>query len=122
MYADPPPPRAKGRNESPPPSPDGLDGVQHPWKFNPDYQKLVEAWDEVLPRLETLRTTLDKAYSLARSPQTWDAPVGERYVEDIREWRRRLALYRHSVLTSISDAAEDTPRWVRTTDVPQPFW
>ncbi|MGR6923317.1 hypothetical protein ACU635_54445 [[Actinomadura] parvosata] len=122
MYADPPAPRARGRNEAPPPAPTGPDGVQHPWRFNPDYTRLVEAWEEVLPRLETLSTALDKAYSLARSPQTWDAPVGERYVEDIREWRRSLALYRHAVLTAISDAAEDTPRWVRTTDVPQPFW
>ncbi|GAA2206078.1 hypothetical protein GCM10009850_015360 [Nonomuraea monospora] len=122
MYADPPAPRPKGANESPPASPGGSDGLQHPWKWNPDYQKLIDAWEELLPRLDALTTTLDKAYSLSRSPQTWDAAVGERYVEDIREWRRRLALYRLSVLTALSDKAERMPRWVRTTDVPQPFW
>ncbi|MEV4011746.1 hypothetical protein AB0J35_14690 [Nonomuraea angiospora] len=116
MYVDPPAPRPRGRDETPPAAPSGaLDSPQRAWEFNPDYQRLVLAWNTVLPQLETLRTALDKAYGLAKSPQTWDAPVGERYVQDIREWRTRLAVYRHSVLTAISDEAADTPRWIPTT-------
>ncbi|MFC4011771.1 hypothetical protein ACFOY2_31385 [Nonomuraea purpurea] len=116
MFVDPPAPTPKTAEEKPPASAE--DALQNPpraWEFNPDYQRLVTAWNTVLPHLEGLRTALDKAYGLAMSPQTWDAPVGERYVEDIREWRNRLAAYRHSVLTAISDEAADTPRWVRTT-------
>ncbi|MFG1702884.1 hypothetical protein ACFLIM_06805 [Nonomuraea sp. M3C6] len=116
MYVDPPAPKPKERDETPPASTAGpLENPPRAWEFNPDYQRLVVAWNTVLPQLETLRTALDKAYGLARSPQTWDAPVGERYVQDIREWRTRLAVYRHSVLTSISDEAADTPRWIPTT-------
>ncbi|GAA3660130.1 hypothetical protein GCM10022224_024370 [Nonomuraea antimicrobica] len=116
MYADPPAPRAKGRDEVPPITSTGpLEDPQRAWRFNPDYERLVVAWNTVMPHLETLKTTLDKAYAMARSPQTWDAPVGERYVEDLREWRDRLARYRLSVLTTISDEASDTPRWVQTT-------
>lgn len=116
MYGDPPAPRAREVGEQPPIAPGGpLDAPQRAWQFNPDYQRLVEAWNAVMPHLDTLSTALDKAYSRAKSPQTWDAPVGERYVEDIREWRNRLERYRHSVLTAISDEAADTPRWVQTT-------
>ncbi|MEV0618070.1 hypothetical protein AB0I81_32425 [Nonomuraea sp. NPDC050404] len=122
MYVDPQPPRARERNEAPPQPPGGLEAGQPPYMFNPEYQKLIDAWDSVKPQLETLSAALDKAYLLARSPQTWDAPVGERYVETIREWRRRLAAYRNSVLTEISDTALETPRWVRTTETPKPFW
>ncbi|MFG2073669.1 hypothetical protein SAMN05421874_105221 [Nonomuraea maritima] len=115
MYVDPPAPRAREMGEQPPIAPAGpLDAPQRAWQFNPDYQRLVEAWNAVMPHLDTLSTALDKAYSRAKSPQTWDAPVGERYVEDIREWRNRLDRYRHSVLTAISDEAADTPRWVQT--------
>ncbi|MEV4801239.1 hypothetical protein AB0K18_14635 [Nonomuraea sp. NPDC049421] len=116
MYVDPPAPRAKGRSEAPPITSTGpLEDPQRAWRFNPDYERLVTAWETVKPQLDDLRTVLDKAFALAKSPQTWDAPVGERYLEDIREWRNRLALYRHAVLTSISDEAADTPRWVQTT-------
>ncbi|PZG16040.1 hypothetical protein [Nonomuraea aridisoli] len=116
MYVDPPAPRPREVGERPPITATGpLDAPQRAWEFNPDYQRLVDAWNAVMPHLETLRTVLDKAYSRAKSPQTWDAPVGERYVEDIREWRERLARYRHAVLTAISDEAADTPRWVQTT-------
>ncbi|WP_043616760.1 hypothetical protein [Nonomuraea candida] len=116
MYVDPPAPKPKGEHEAPPVPPMGaLDAPQRAWRFNPDYQRLVEAWKAVMPQLESLSTALDRAYDLAKSPQTWDAPVGERYARDIREWRTRLALYRHSVLTAISDEAADTPRWVQTT-------
>ncbi|MEV1170586.1 hypothetical protein [Nonomuraea sp. NPDC049784] len=116
MYVDPPAPRPRDPNETPPVSASGaLDSPQRAWEFNPDYQRLVVAWNTVLPQLEALRTALDKAYGLAKSPQTWDAPVGERYVQDIREWRTRLAVYRHNVLTTISDEAADTPRWIQTT-------
>ncbi|MGW0804988.1 hypothetical protein [Nonomuraea sp. NPDC002799] len=115
MYADPPRPRpftSKDPKDQPPADPANTLGDQRAWEFNPDYERLVVAWDTVEPQLNDLRTALDKAYSMAKSPQTWDAPVGERYVEDIREWRTRLALYRHSVLTEISDQAADTPRWL----------
>ncbi|MEO3791054.1 hypothetical protein ABGB14_12605 [Nonomuraea sp. B10E15] len=116
MYVDPPAPKARQRDETPPISSTGpLDNPQRAWEFNPDYQRLVVAWNTVLPQLEALRTVLDKAYALAKSPQTWDAPVGERYVKDIREWRTRLSVYRHAVLTAISDEAADTPRWIQTT-------
>ncbi|WP_433438627.1 hypothetical protein [Nonomuraea sp. CA-141351] len=116
MYVDPPAPRPRDPNETPPVSASGaLDSPQRAWEFNPEYQRLVVAWNTVLPQLESLRTALDKAYGLAKSPQTWDAPVGERYVQDIREWRTRLAVYRHNVLTTISDEAADTPRWIQTT-------
>ncbi|SEG58292.1 hypothetical protein SAMN05444920_103298 [Nonomuraea solani] len=115
MYADPPAPREKETDEVPPISSAGpLDIPQRAWEFNPDYQRLVVAWNTVLPQLETLKTALDKAYGLAKSPQTWDAPVGERYIQDIHEWRTRLAAYRHAVLTTISDEAADTPRWIPT--------
>ncbi|MEV0234290.1 hypothetical protein [Nonomuraea sp. NPDC050786] len=116
MYVDPPAPKPREPHETPPVSASGaLDDPQRAWEFNPDYQRLVVAWNTVLPQLEALRTALDKAYGLAKSPQTWDAPVGERYVQDIREWRNRLAVYRHNVLTTISDEAADTPRWIPTT-------
>ncbi|MCF6474370.1 hypothetical protein FAF44_39215 [Nonomuraea sp. MG754425] len=116
MFADPPAPRPKGRTEAPPVSATGpLETPQRAWEFNPDYQRLVEAWEAVRPHLDTLRGALDKAYALAKSPQTWDAPVGDRYARDIREWRARLDAYRHSVLSAISDEAADTPRWVQTT-------
>ncbi|MGN9838526.1 hypothetical protein ACTMTI_10445 [Nonomuraea sp. H19] len=116
MYVDPPAPKPMEPGERPPQTTAGaLENTPRAWEFNPDYQRLVVAWNTVMPHLETLRTALDKAYSLARSPQTWDAPVGERYVQDIREWRTRLAVYRQSVLTAISDEAADTPRWIPTT-------
>ncbi|TMR92158.1 hypothetical protein [Nonomuraea basaltis] len=116
MYVDPPAPKPMERGERPPATTAGpLENPPRAWEFNSEYQRLVQAWNTVMPQLETLKTALDKAYNLARSPQTWDAPVGERYVEDIREWRTRLAVYRHSVLTAISDQAADTPRWIPTT-------
>ena len=115
MFVDPKPPEEQHIDEKPPPSPPGeaLD-IPRAWTFNPDYVRLIEAWKSVMPHLEILREALDKAYDLARSPQTWDAPVGERHVEEIREWRTRLASYRHAVLTAISDEEVDTPRWVQT--------
>ncbi|GAA2385618.1 hypothetical protein [Nonomuraea africana] len=114
MYVDPPAPQPRQPGEQPPVTTSGspLDGQPRVWEFNPDYQRLVTAWQTVLPMLETLTASLDKAYQLARSPQTWEAPVGTRYVEDLAEWRNRLALYRQAVLTAISDQAADTPRWV----------
>ncbi|MER6942738.1 hypothetical protein ABT294_01825 [Nonomuraea sp. NPDC000554] len=114
MYVDPPAPQPRQPGEKPPASSSAnpLDGQPRTWEFNPEYQRLVTAWQTVLPLLDTLTTSLDKAYQLARSPQTWDAPVGKRYVEDIAQWRSRLALYRQAVLTSISDEAADTPRWI----------
>lgn len=116
MFVDPPAPTPMGPRERPPETIAGaLENQPRAWEFNPDYERLVVAWNTVMPQLETLKTVLDKAYNLARSPQTWDAPVGERYVQDIREWRNRLAAYRHAVLTAISDEAADTPRWIPTT-------
>ncbi|MEU8247526.1 hypothetical protein [Nonomuraea sp. NPDC048916] len=114
MYVDPPAPQPMRPGERPPVTAgaDPLSPQPRAWEFNPEYQRLVNAWQSALPLLESLTTALDKAYRLARSPQTWDAPVGGRYVEDIGEWRSRLALYRQAVLTSISDEAADTPRWI----------
>nr|BFE87138.1 hypothetical protein GCM10020093_097390 [Planobispora longispora] len=33
-------------------------------------------------------------------------------MRDLVEWRARLGQYRQAILTSISDQAADTPRWV----------
>ncbi|GAA3428630.1 hypothetical protein ACWDTT_05840 [Streptosporangium sandarakinum] len=115
MYVDPPAPQPMRQGETPPVSPTpGLPtpGTATAWEFNPDYQKLVTLWREVLPLLDTMATSLDKAYRMARSGDVWDAPVAERYVQDMTEWRNRLGLYRQAILTSISDQAADTPRWV----------
>lgn len=112
MYVDPPAPRPRQPGEMPPAATGPLDEQPRAWEFNPEYQRLVTAWQEVMPLLESLTKALDGVYRRARSPQTWDAPVGKRYVEDIGEWRSRLALYRQAVLTAISDEAADTPRWV----------
>ncbi|WP_084960825.1 hypothetical protein [Thermoactinospora rubra] len=124
MYADPPAPQPRQPGEMPPSAGTAgpLDGQPTAWRFNPEYERLVTLWQSVLPLLEELTGALDKAYQLARSPQTWDAPVGSRYVEDLGEWRTRLRLYRQAVLTSISDEAADTPRWVPvTTGAPHAF-
>ncbi|MER6575385.1 hypothetical protein [Nonomuraea sp. NPDC001023] len=123
MYVDPPAPRPRSRDEMPPVTAAGpLDNQPLAYEFNPDYERLVTAWNTVMPMLEKLSTALDKAYALAKSPQTWDAPVGDRYVQDIREWRSKLALYRHAVLTAISDEADDTPRWIPSqTGAPHAF-
>ncbi|MFI7445484.1 hypothetical protein [Nonomuraea indica] len=117
MYADPPAPQPMRPGETPPAKPGAnpLDPQPRAWEFNPEYQRLVTAWQTVLPLLESITTALDKAYRQARSPQTWEAPVGERYVEDLAAWRSRLALYRQAVLTAISDEAADTPRWIPST-------
>ncbi|GAA3116351.1 hypothetical protein GCM10010466_04270 [Planomonospora alba] len=115
MYADPPAPVPLQPGETPPTA--GGPGVPTPdtataWEFNPDYQRLVVLWNEVMPQLEALTSALDKAYQMSRSRDVWDAPVGERYVKDLAEWRARLRQYRQAILTSISDQAADTPRWV----------
>ncbi|GAA4510625.1 MULTISPECIES: hypothetical protein [Nonomuraea] len=113
MYVDPPAPRPRELGEMPPATATGpLDEQPRVWEFNPEYQRLVTAWQEALPLLDKLSKALDKPYAKARSPQTWDAPVGSRYVEDIGQWRTRLGLYRQAVLTAISDEAADTPRWI----------
>ncbi|RBQ14826.1 hypothetical protein DP939_38325 [Spongiactinospora rosea] len=115
MFADPPAPQPLQPGESPPAStgdPLGLDGQTRAWQFNPEYQKLVTLWNQVMPMMESLTGMLKEARRLAESPDVWDAPVGRRYVEDIGEWDKRLALYRQSMLSAISDQAADTPRWV----------
>ncbi|GIH74762.1 hypothetical protein [Planobispora longispora] len=117
MYADPPAPQPLQPGETPP-APDSAGsallgpGAAVTWEFNPEYQRLVTLWGQVLPLMETLTTSLDKAYQMAKSRDVWDAPVGERYVRDLVEWRARLGQYRQAILTSISDQAADTPRWV----------
>jgi hypothetical protein len=100
-----------------PPNSSGTDlltpgGQATTWVFNPEYQRLVDLWVKVAAPLDQLSKLLDKAYQMSRSRDVWDAPVAKRYVEDLAEWRNRLALYRQSVLTAISDDAADTPRWV----------
>lgn len=115
MFVDPPAPQPLQPGETPPASANaGLPSAEAvtAWEFNPDYQRLVMMWRQVLPVLDTLTGSLDKAYQLARSRDVWDAPVSGRYVEDMTEWRTRLGLYRQAILTSISDQAADTPRWV----------
>ncbi|WP_245966436.1 hypothetical protein [Sphaerisporangium album] len=94
------------------PDPFSPDGQATSWRFNPEYQKLVDLWQQAQPLLEGLTGSLDKAYQMARSRDVWDAPVAERYVQDMGEWRTRLGMYRQAVLTAISDQAADTPRWV----------
>lgn len=114
MSFDPPAPRPLQPGERPPQgstdvlSPEGAQA----WEFNPEYQRLVTLWQKVVPELDALTASLDRAYRLARSPDTWDAPVARRYVEDLGEWRKRLEMYRKSVLTAISEEAADTPRWI----------
>ncbi|MEV7005955.1 hypothetical protein [Streptosporangium sp. NPDC051022] len=115
MFVDPPAPQPLQPGETPPAS--GTPGFPSPdaavsWEFNPDYQKLVMMWRQVLPTLDRLTSSLDKAYELARSKDVWDAPVSGRYVEEMAQWRTRLGLYRQAILTSISDQAADTPRWI----------
>ncbi|MFC4534421.1 hypothetical protein [Sphaerisporangium dianthi] len=115
MHADPPAPQPLQPGEGPPTSsadPFNPDGQATSWRFNPEYQKLVDLWQQVLPLLEGLTTSLDKAQQMSRSRDVWDAPVAERYVQDMNEWRNRLSMYRQSVLSAISDQAADTPRWV----------
>ncbi|RCG30897.1 hypothetical protein DQ384_13095 [Sphaerisporangium album] len=116
MYSDPPAPKPLQPGEMPPvsasPDPFSPDGQATSWRFNPEYQKLVDLWQQAQPLLEGLTGSLDKAYQMARSRDVWDAPVAERYVQDMGEWRTRLGMYRQAVLTAISDQAADTPRWV----------
>lgn len=116
MYVDPPPPLPLQPGETPPQTGTGdllaLGGQNRAWEFNPDYQRLVTLWQQALPMLDELTKSLDKAHQMARSRDVWDAPVAERYVMDLAEWRKRLAAYRQAVLTSISDQAADTPRWI----------
>ncbi|MFI7532949.1 hypothetical protein [Streptosporangium sp. NPDC049376] len=115
MFVDPPAPQPLQPGETPPVS--GSPGLPTPdmavsWEFNPDYQRLVMMWRQVLSELDALTSSLDKAYQMARSKDVWDAPVSGRYVEEMAEWRTRLGLYRQAILTSISDQAADTPRWI----------
>jgi len=116
MFADPPAPTPLQPGEAPPAS-SGTDllspgGQTTTWEFNPDYQRLIDLWVRVVPLMDQLTHSLDKAYQQATSRDVWDAPVAERYVKDINEWRNRLCMYRQSVLTAISDEAADTPRWI----------
>lgn len=116
MYVDPPAPLPLQQGETPPP-PSTTDmlkpgGQPTSWVFNPEYQDLVDLWFKVLPMMEQLTSSLDKPFQMARSTDVWDAPVAKRYVEDVAEWRKRLGLYRQTVLTAISDLAADTPRWI----------
>jgi hypothetical protein len=126
MYDDPPAPVPYQPGETPPsPSPEKLlepGGQPTSWIFNPEYQKLVDLWLKVLPMLEQLTQALDTPVKMAQNTQVWDAPVAERYVNDLVGWNKRLSLYRQAVLTAISDEAADTPRWIpNKTGVPRLF-
>jgi hypothetical protein len=115
MNVDPPAPQPLQPGEIPPSynsDPLSPDGQATNWRFNPEYQKLVDLWQQAQPLLEGLTGSQDRAYQMARSRDVWDAPVGERYVQDMTEWRSRLGMYRQAVLTAISDQAADTPRWI----------
>jgi hypothetical protein len=116
MYADPPAPTPPQPGEVPP-APSEADlmrpgGQPTAWVFNPEYRRLVDLWMQVVPLLDELTHTLDRSFEQARSKDVWDAPIAARYARDMAEWRNRLAMYRQSVLTAISDQAADTPRWV----------
>lgn len=115
-FNDPPAPKPLQPGEKPP-AQSGADllkpgGQATTWEFNPDYQKLVELWQQVLPLLDKLVKSLDGPYKMAQDKDVWDAPVGDRYVAQIAEWQKMLLAYRKAVLTSISEQAADTPRWV----------
>lgn len=116
MFADPPPPTPRQPGEQPPMT-SGSDllspgGQPTTWIFNPEYQELVDLWQKVVPLMNELTRALDKPEAMARDKSVWDAPVADRYVKDLTEWRKRLDMYRQAVLTAISDQAADTPRWV----------
>jgi hypothetical protein len=113
MYGDPPAPMPRAKDETVPTATQSpFDSTPVVYVFNPAYERLVMVWQSVLPALDKLNAALDKSYNLATSPQTWDAPVGKRYVQDISEWRSQMILYRHAILTTISDEARGTPRWI----------
>lgn len=126
MFVDPPAPKPMLPGETPPrqsPAEQLTPGGQTTtWVFNPEYQKLVELWNQVHPLLESLTTSVANVQKKAANPQVWDAPVVKRYLRDIAEWRKRVDLYRQSVLTAISDEAADTPRWIPSgADAPHAF-
>ena len=126
MYVDPPRPKPMAPGEAPPrqsPAEQLVPGGQATtWVFNPEYQKLVDLWDQVVPLLDKLNASLADVQKKAQSREVWDAPVAERYLKDIAEWRKRIGLYRQGVLTAISDEAADTPRWIPSgADAPRAF-
>jgi len=126
MFMDPPRPQPLMPGETPPrQSPaDQLtpDGQSTRWVFNPEYQKLVELWDQVFPLLQSLTTAVAGIQKKAADPQVWQAPVVKQYLRQIAEWRKRVDLYRQAVLTAISDEAADTPRWIPSgADAPHAF-
>ncbi|GAA0367566.1 hypothetical protein GCM10009530_16860 [Microbispora corallina] len=125
-YVDPPAPTPLQPGETPP-APSGTDlltpgGQPTGWVFNPEYQRLVDLWLQVVPLMDQLTRSLDKPHEQAKSKDVWDAPVAGRYVQDLAEYRARLGMYRQAVLTAISDQAADTPRWVPSrTGAPHAF-
>ncbi|MFJ2031236.1 hypothetical protein [Streptosporangium sp. NPDC087985] len=115
MFVDPPAPQPLQQGEMPPtpastalPSPDRATA----WEFNPDYQRLVTTWQQVLPMLDALAASMEKAYARATDREVWDAPVSGRYVEEMAQWRTGLRLYRQAILTSINEQEQRTERWV----------
>lgn len=117
MSVDPPAPQPLRQGETPPvPASTGLPSSDRAtaWEFNPEYQRLVTTWQQVLPMLDALALRLDEAYKQATRTEVWDAPVSKRYVEEMAQWRAGLRLYRQAILTSISREAEEgrTQRWV----------
>ncbi|WP_066373607.1 hypothetical protein [Herbidospora mongoliensis] len=118
-YADPPAPRRLQPGETPPAASGNAllvpGGQATAWVFNPEYERLVTLWDSVMPEMRKISELLEQPYTMARSTDTWNAAVAQRYIEKISEWRTRLGLYRQAVLTAISDEAADTPRWVPST-------
>ncbi|NRQ32945.1 hypothetical protein HII36_13990 [Nonomuraea sp. NN258] len=117
-YDDPPAPKRFNANDDwpkPGATAGALDDVTNKMIFNPRIDELADAYDDAKRELDVLDTALNKTHSLATSPQTWDAKVGDRYVADIKSWQNKLDKYRYNVLSAISEESYRLPRWIPAT-------
>lgn len=116
MFDDPPAPKPLQPGEKPPTqsAAESLTpgGQTTTWVFNPEYQKLVDLWQQVVKLLDELVALLDQPLQMAKSTDVWDAPVAKGYIEKMTAWRGNLVKYRKAVLSEISSRAAATPRWV----------
>ncbi len=60
-------------------------GQSTAWVFNPEYQRPVDLWEQVMPEMERITKLLERPYTMARSADTWQVDVAERYVQQISE-------------------------------------
>ncbi|WP_283137264.1 hypothetical protein [Rhizohabitans arisaemae] len=129
-YDDPPAPTYPSRGAGPEsggmPAPGLLDrhtpgGAAPSWVFNPEYEKLIILWRQVEKLLDELTPILDPVLTMARSKDVWDAPVAERYVQDLTRWRQDLIAYRATILGAISRLAgsEAVPKWIPAKNSPE---